>query len=128
MYEAGETLTNGVFAELDATNKVVKATGKKDTVMRVVAKTARWGMPAIVLTVTDVGKDEFWFVESEWDINDNAPYDETKYETQPGILVRMHRPLIGESLIMTIDKNLYDTLNLGDKVAPAAGGYVEVTA
>lgn len=95
--------------------------------MRIVAKTARWGMPALVLTVTAVGKDELWFVESEWDINDNAPYDETLYETKPGTLVRMRRPLIGESLIMTVDKALYDSLALGAKVAPAAGGAVEAT-
>lgn len=124
MYEAGEQLSNGVFAELDASGKVVKTTGAKDTAFRVVAKTARWGMPALVLTTTEVGKDECWFVENEWDINDNAPYDETKYAVEPGVLVRMHRPLIGEELIMTVEKALYDTLNVGDKVAPAAGGMI----
>lgn len=102
----------------------MKTTAKKDTVMRIAAKTAKWGMPAVELTVTAVGKDECWFVESEWDINDNAPYDETKYLTEPGTLVRMHRPLIGESLVMTVEKSLYDALSEGDRVSPAAGGVI----
>lgn len=127
MYPAAEALTNGVFAELNSNSEVVKTTAAKDTVFRIVEKTAKWGMPAIVLTVTETGKDEFWFVESEWDINDNAPYDETKYETPVGTLVRMHRPTIGEELIMTVEKALYDTLNVGGKVAPAAGGVVAAT-
>lgn len=95
--------------------------------MRVVEKTALWGYPAVVLTVTDVGKDETWFVENEWDINDNMPYEEALYSVDPGILVRMHRPLIGEELIMTVDQTLYDALSVGAKVAPAAGGSVAVT-
>lgn len=124
MYEAAESLANGMFAELNAAGEVVKATTKKDTVLRVATKTAKWGMPALELTVTAVGKDELWFVESEWDINDNTPYDETKYLTEPGTLVRMHRPLIGETMVMTVEKALFDSLSEGDKVSPAAGGYV----
>lgn len=126
MYPAAEVLANGMFAELNGSNEVVKTTAAKDTVFRLVEKTAKWGMPAVRLTVTDVGKDEIWFVEAEWDINNNAPYDETKYETPTGTLVRMHRPLIGEELIMTTEQALYDTLNTGDQVAPAAGGVIAV--
>lgn len=124
MYEAGETLTNGCFAQLNAAGEVEKTTAKKDTVLRVVEKTAIWGMPAVELTVTAVGKDECWLVESEWDINDNAPFDETRYVTEPGTLVRMHRPLVGESLVMTVDKTLYDALAVGGAVSPAAGGSI----
>ena len=81
-------------------------------------------MPAVVLNVTAVGGDEIYFVEAEWYIHDHTMYDETKYVTEPGTLTRMHRPLVGEQLIMTVDQTLYDTLTEGQTVKPAAGGSV----
>lgn len=124
MYPAAEALSNGAFAELNASGEVIRTGATKDTKLRIAQKTAQWGMPALRLTVTEVGKDEVWLVESEWDINDNVPYDETLYETQPGTLVRMHRPLVGEELITTMEKALYDALAEGGLVAPGAGGTV----
>ena len=81
-------------------------------------------MPAVVLNVTAVGGDEVFFVEAEWDVYSHTMYDETKYTTEPGTLVRMHRPLVGEQLIMTVEQALYDTLTEGQTVKPAAGGSV----
>lgn len=123
-YEAAEALPNGVFAELNAEFGVQHTSAAKDTKLRVIEKTALWGVSALVLTVVAIGEDEVFFVENEWDINDNAPYDKTKYMAQPGTLVRMHRPLVGEELIMTVADTLYDSLDVGDLVTPAANGTV----
>ena len=38
--------------------------------------------------------------------------------------MRMHRPLIGEQLIVTVSDELYDTVNVGDTVQPTAAGLV----
>jgi len=43
---SGETLPNGVFAEITA-NGVKKITAAKDTLMRVEEKTELWGNPAL---------------------------------------------------------------------------------
>jgi hypothetical protein len=101
---------------------VQKTVGTKDTVMRITEKTQLWGMPALELIVTSVGTDEVYFVENEWDIADHAAYDETLYCIDAGTLVRMHRPLIGESLILTVTEAFFNSMAIGDKVAPAAGG------
>lgn len=123
-YPTGEELYNGMFTELDPSGNVVKTVGAKDTVMRVAEKTTLWGMPAVVLTVTGVGGAEVYFVESEWDINDVTMYDEARYATMPGTLTRMHRPTIGEQLIMSVDQSVYDMLYEGQSVSPAAGGTI----
>lgn len=125
-YYALETLENGDFIELNCGREVLKVTVDKDTIFRVVSKTELWGKPALDLTVVSVGEDEIYFVESEWDINDNVPFDEALYSIQAGEPVRMHRPLIGESLIVTVDDALYAALSDGDKVAPTAGGGLAV--
>jgi len=123
-HAAGEALHNGEFVQLNASGEVVKTAAAKDMVFRIAEKTALWGMPAVVLNVTAVGGDEVFFVEAEWDVYSHTMYDETKYTTEPGTLVRMHRPLVGEQLIMTVEQALYDTLTEGQTVKPAAGGSV----
>lgn len=100
--EAGEALTNGLFVEKtdDGTKKV---TATKDTVMRVEEKTTLWGKDALRLDVVSVGSDEVFLTENEWDINDSEEYDEANYEIKIGDKVRMHRPLIGEQMIVSVD-------------------------
>jgi len=120
---SGETLVNGVFAEITA-NGVKKVTAAKDTLMRVEEKTELWGLPALVLNVTGVGTDEVYFVENEWDINDSEEYDETAYTLPSGKYVRMKRLVPGEQVIMSVDSTLYAALSVGDTVKPASGGTV----
>jgi len=120
---SGETLVNGVFAEITA-NGVKKVTAAKDTLMRVEEKTELWGLPALVLNVTGVGTDEVYFVENEWDINDSEEYDETAYTLPSGKYVRMKRLVPGEQVIMSVDGTLYAALSVGDTVKPASGGTV----
>lgn len=82
-----------------------------------------WGMPALTLDVVEACK-EIFLVENEWDINDNEEYDTSKYELAEGKLVRMHRLLPGEQFIMSVAEDVYNAVEIGDAMAPAAGGTV----
>lgn len=124
-HTAAEALQNGVFAEI-TTNGVAKITAAKDAKFRVQEKTTLWGMDALVLDVVACGADEYYFVENEWDINDSEDYDTAKYACKVGDFVKMHAPLKGEQLIMTVEDTLYASLNVGDVVTPAANGTVAV--
>lgn len=124
---SAEKLQNGVFAEITA-DGVKAITAAKDTVLRVAEKTTLWGMPAVVLDVVSVGADEVFFVENEWDVALDAEYDTAAYELPVGKFVRMHRPLPGDQLIMTVEEALYGTLNVADKVKPAAEGTIAAAA
>lgn len=122
-HTAAEPLANGVFAELSA-GGVVKATGTKDTKLRVQEKTTMFGLPALVLDVVSVGNDDVFFVESELPNLNGEEWDEALYELPVGQHVRMKRALPGEQVIMTVENALFGTVNVGDVVAPAAGGAV----
>lgn len=122
-FTAAEKLQNGVFVEI-TTDGVKKITGTKDTILRVADKTTLWGVDALVLDVVTTGNDEVFFVENEWDINDNEDYDTAKYECKVGALVKMRRPTVGDQLIMTVENTLYSSLNTSDMVQPAAKGTV----
>lgn len=55
---------------------------------------------------------------------DNKDYNTAEYEIEAGAFVKMHRPLAGEQMIVTVADALYKTLNEGDLVTPAANGTV----
>ena len=120
---SGEALINGVFAEITA-DGVKKVTAAKDTVLRVEEKTELWGNPALRLNVTGVGTDEVYFVENEWEVDENAEWNEADYTLDAGKYVRMKRLLPGEQVLMSVENSLYTTLAVGDAVQPAAGGTV----
>lgn len=120
---SGEALINGVFAEI-ASGGVKKTTAAKDTLLRVEEKTELWGSPALRLNVTGAGTDEVYFVENEWEVDENAEWNEADYTLPAGKYVRMKRLLPGEQVIMTVGSELYATLAVGDTVQPAAGGTV----
>ena len=120
---SGEPLINGVFVELS--EGVVKRTSAaKDTVLRVEEKTELWGNPAVVLNVVGVGNDEVYFVENEWEVNENAEWNEADYTLPKDKYVRMKRLLPGEQVIMTIASELFGTLKENDPVRPAADGTI----
>lgn len=50
---AAVALTNGVFAEINAQNKVALASAAKDMKLRVVEKTTLWTKPAVILDVIE---------------------------------------------------------------------------
>lgn len=126
-FAAAEELQNGQFAEITAEG-VALIKEKKDTVMRVAEKTTLWGMDAVVLDVVSVGDNEVFFVENEWDINDAEEYDTAKYKVKKGVYVRMHRPVVNDQLIMTVEAGVAAALAVGDLVAPAAGGTIAKNA
>ena len=120
---SGEPLINGVFVELS--EGVVKRTSAaKDTVLRVEEKTELWGNPAVVLNVVGVGNDEVYFVENEWEVNENAEWNEADYTLPKDKYVRMKRLLPGEQVIMTIASELFGTLKENDPVQPTAEGTI----
>lgn len=120
---SGEALINGVFAEI-ASGGVKKTTAARDTLLRVEEKTELWGSPALRLNVTGAGTDEVYFVENEWEVDENAEWNEADYTLPAGKYVRMKRLLPGEQVIMTVGSELYATLAVGDTAQPAAGGTV----
>ncbi len=120
---AAVAMPNGIFAEIAAAGvKPITAAG--DMELRIDEKTTLWGLPALVLNLIVPGTKEQYFVENEWDINDNETYDEANYQCKIGQYVRMRRPVINDQLIMTVDATLYAALNEGDIVKPAVGGSV----
>ena len=77
-----------------------------------------------MLNVTGAGSDDVYFVENEWEIDENAEWNEANYTLPIGKYVRMKRLLPGEQVIMTVDSTLYAALAVGDAVQPAAGGTI----
>lgn len=74
--------------------------------------------------MTGVGTDEVYFVENEWEVDENAEWNEADYTLPSGKYVRMKRLLPGEQVIMTVASDLFAALNAGDTVKPAADGTV----
>ena len=71
-----------------------------------------------------MGDDEVYFTENEWEVDENAEWNEADYTLPTGKYVRMKRLLPGEQVIMTVDETLYSALAVADVVQPAAGGTV----
>jgi len=122
---ANAAMPNGIFVEIDTTTgKVKPITAAGDTEYRVDEKTTLWMKPALVLNVIKEGDLEHYFLENEWDVKDMCTYDTAEHQCKAGEYCRMHRPVINDQLIMTVEKTLYDALIVGDTVKPAIGGSV----
>lgn len=72
--------------------------------------------------------DEVYFVENEWEVDENAEWNEADYTLPSGKYVRMKRLLPGEQVIMSVASDLFASLAQGDSVQPSAGGTVAKTA
>lgn len=72
--------------------------------------------------------DEVYFVENEWEVDENAEWNESDYTLPSDKYVRMKRLLPGEQVIMSVASDLFASLAQGDSVQPAAGGTVAKTA
>lgn len=122
-HTSAEKLQNGVLAEITTDGVKMQASGDAKFRIAPDGKTMLWGMPALTMDVVEACK-EIFLVENEWDINDNEEYDTSKYELAEGKLVRMHRLLPGEQFIMSVAEDVYNAVEIGDAMAPAAGGTV----
>lgn len=120
---AAEELENGVFVEI-TTKGVEKLAAAGDAEFRVQEKTILWGKPALVLDVVNCGSKEYYFVENEWDVTNGEDYDTAEYKCKVGDFVKMHAPLKGEQLIMTVEATVASAIDEGDTVTPAAEGTV----
>ena len=117
-------LANGMFVKIN-TNGDVILTDDCDTKLKVVEKTTLWRKDALVLDVIAVGADEIFLVENEWEVYEDAgEYNTAEYTVDKGHYVRMHRPLIGERMIITVEHSLAETLAVGDTLKVTADGLV----
>lgn len=122
-HKAYAAMANGIFVEIGA-NGVVPITAAGDTEYRIDEKTELWGKPALVLNVILEGDKEQYFLENEFNTVGIANYDTADMTCAVGDYCKMHRPVINDQLIMTVEKTLYDALAVGDTVKPAIGGSV----
>ena len=67
-------------------------------------------------------------MENEWEVNENAEWNEADYTLPMGKYVRMKRLLPGEQVILSVESKLFAALNVGDSVQPAAAGTIAKTA
>ena len=122
--KAGEELSNGLFVEITA-NGVKKITAAGDAEFRVKEKTSLWGLPALVLVCVNAGTKEIYFTENETEnYGDKGDFNDAEYVIAKDKYVKMRRPNINDELIMSVDDTLYASINEGDTVSPAAGGFV----
>lgn len=122
-HEAAVALTNGLFAVIGSDNKVAIAGAKATTTFRVDEKITLWGMPALVLTVL-TAPDEIYLVENEFELYGDCDYNKAEYSVKAGHLVKMHRFLPGEQLVVTVETSVAATFTVGDTAAVAANGTV----
>ena len=122
-YKAGEALTNGIFVNIAADGTVKKLTAAGSIEMRVREKTTLWGLPAVILDVVVEGDGTAYFVEQ---VNPGVreEWNDIENEIKIGEFVRMHKPLLGEQLIMSVTSAVLATLTEGDTAKPASGGTI----
>ena len=121
-YKAYEALTNGIFVHVDS-GVVKKLSAAGDIIMRVKAKETLWGKKAVRLDVETQGGGTIYFVENV-NPGDKPEYDDIDNVIAAGEFVRMHAPLTGEQLIMSVSDETYTALAAGDMAKPASGGSV----
>lgn len=118
-------LANGMFVKIDTNGDVILTADDCDTKLKVVEKTTLWRKDALVLDVIAVGADEIFLVENEWEVYEDAgEYNTAEYTVDKGHYVRMHRPLIGERMIITVEHSLAETLAVGDTLKVTTAGLV----
>lgn len=119
-YKAYEQLTNGIFVTLDS-GVVKKLSAAGDIVMMVQEKETLWGKPAVRLDVQAPGAGTIYFVEN---VNPGTldEFNDIDNVIAAGDFVRMHKPLTGEQLIMSVDSTTYAALSVGNLAKPASGG------
>ena len=67
-------------------------------------------------------------MENEWEVDENAEWNEADYTLPTGKYVRMKRLLPGEQVIMSVATELHSALAVGDSVQPSADGMTAKTA
>ena len=102
---------------------VKKLTAAGDIEMKVREKTTLWGLPAVVLDVVVEGSGLTYFVE-QVNPGTREEYNDVEPEIKIGEFVRMHKPLLGEQLIMSVTSTVLGTLTEGDIAKPASGGTI----
>ena len=121
-YKAYEALTNGIFVFIDS-GVVKKLTAAGDIVMQVAAKEDLWGKKAVRLNVQAQGAGTIYFVE-QVNPGERDEYNDIDNVIKVGEFVRMHIPLAGEQLIMSVGDDTYAALSVGDLAKPASGGSI----
>lgn len=99
---AGKAIENGTLMVLDSTGtKLVLPAKDAATKILCNEKTTIYDVvTAYTFTLTSAAK-LYYLVENEFDINDSAEYDTSKYTTADGKLLRAHPLHLGESWVAT---------------------------
>lgn len=99
---ADNAVENGTLMVLDATGtKLVLPTADSETKILCREKTTIYdNVAAYEFVMTETNK-MYFLVENEFDINDSAEYDTTKYTTAKDKLLRAHPIHVGESWVAT---------------------------
>lgn len=126
LHFAAEDLTNGLFVTINANNKVAKLAAKDANIeLCVIGKYVQWGgMYFLECDVMKNASSNVYFTEGEWTLDDDFMYDETAWVIKANKLVKMSMPVIHDTLFFSVEKTLYDALNVGDTVNPTTGGTV----
>lgn len=113
---AAVDLTNGTFVYIDSANKAAPLTQAVDMTVRVKELEGPFGMPGLRLTVVKQGVAEVFLVENVPATESTGVYDETTFGPKAGEYARIHRPLAGEELLVSVASNLLAGVVVGDVI------------
>lgn len=123
-FKAGAVLTNGLFVYVDGANGVKPIAAAGDAEFRVDEKTTLYGLPAVVLTCTNVGTKVHYITENEVEDYGDKEMDTSAYTIPVGHYVKMRRPNINDQVVISVTAAVLATLAVGDIATPASGGSI----
>lgn len=103
---AAVNLTNGQFVYIDSANKAAPLTQAVDMTVRVKELEGPFGMPGLRLTVVKQGVNEVFLVENVIPGDFIGIYNETTFGPLAGEYARLHRPLAGEEMLVSVAVSL----------------------
>lgn len=117
---AAVDLTNGQFVYIDSANKAAPLTQAVDMTVRVKELEGPFGMPGLRLTVVKQGVNEVYLVENVIPTENVGVYDETTFGPKAGEYARLHRPLAGEEMLVSVPTALLSGVSVGDVIIVGA--------
>lgn len=123
-FKAGAVLTNGLFVYVDGANGVKPIAAAGDAEFRVDEKTTLYGLPAVVLTCTNVGTKVHYITENEVEDYGDKEMDTSAYTIPVGHYVKMRRANINDQVVISVTAEVLATLAVGDTAIPASGGSI----
>lgn len=120
---AAVNLTNGTFVYIDSANKAAPLTQAVDMTVRVKELEGPFGRPGLRLVVVKQGVNEVFLVENVLPTESVGVYDETTFGPLAGEYARLHRPLAGEEMLVSVAVSLAG-VSVGDVIIVGAANNV----